>query len=104
MREDADTRGVSYLGLALLLAGLLASAAVQAAGGSAALQRYGIVDLGTLAGGSTFGSGVNGAGDAVGYSDATDGGTHAFLWHAGRMADLGTLGGLNSYALAISDS
>ncbi len=47
--------------------------------------------------------GINNAGQIVGWSDTTNGNQHAFLFSAGTTTDLGTLGGSNSYAYAISD-
>jgi probable HAF family extracellular repeat protein len=65
------------------------------------LPQYTVLDLGTL--GGTF-SGVmddapNQRGQADGFSTLPgDNATHAFLWTAGNMTDLGTLGGTNSRA------
>ena len=57
-------------------------------------------DLGTLPGGTTsYAYGINNLTQVVGYSYG-----HAFLWDAGAMTDLGTLGGANSYGTAINDA
>jgi probable HAF family extracellular repeat protein len=75
-------------------------------------RRDRITDLGTL-GGRNTGYGISGLyvgadqlnarGDAVGFSQTAAGADHAFLWSDGRMIDLGTLGGTNSYAWGVND-
>lgn len=51
----------------------------------------------------SFGSGVNATGTVVGQS-TTDAGVHAFSWNSNRGAtDLGTLGGPQSWAIAINE-
>jgi probable HAF family extracellular repeat protein len=60
--------------------------------------------------GGSFADGINNAGRIVGASVFFDdlpfisGTAHATLWSAGKATDLGTLGGTNSGAAAISDS
>jgi probable HAF family extracellular repeat protein len=44
------------------------------------------------------------SGQVTGYSNATDGNDHAFLWDGTTMLDLGTLGSSQSYGEAINDS
>ena len=47
----------------------------------------------------------NSAGQIVGYSNTLSGQNHAFLWDAvNGLQDLGTLGGLTSYAYGINDA
>lgn len=52
---------------------------------------------------------INNVSQVVGSATTANGATHAFLWQLGAsgvpvMRDLGTLGGTNSYAVAINDS
>ena len=55
----------------------------------------GMVDLGTLGGGSSVAWGVNGNGSVVvGQSNTASNGWHAFRWTSkGGMTDLGSIGG-----------
>lgn len=71
-----------------------------------------IVDLGTLEalhswrdGGSSHGADINDAGQVAGNSSTENGWVyHAFLYTDGRMTDLGTLSGGESYAHALNQS
>lgn len=67
---------------------------------------YTVVDLGTLAGGSTsLAEGINSSGNVAGSGlTSGDGTTHAVSWTAGSIQDLGTLGGGTSQANAINNS
>ena len=65
----------------------------------------GMLDLGTLGGGSSVGIAINSARQVAGRSRSADGHTRAFLWTSGDgMRDLGTLpGGQNSIAHALNN-
>jgi probable HAF family extracellular repeat protein len=70
-------------------------------------QQYGLIDVGTLPGGTTSrATGVNSKGQVVGRSTVNGASvTHAFVWSAAAgMRDLGTLGGQNSVATAINEA
>src|SRR5579864_951007 len=62
-------------------------------------------DLGTLVGpnGFSLAQQVNDQGQAVGYSQASDGTFHAVLWSHGRISDLGTLGGPDSSTFSLAN-
>lgn len=65
-------------------------------------------DLGGLFGSSdSSGLGINASGQIVGQSIALDGfltARHAVLWQDGQAIDLGTLGGVNSWAFDVNDA
>ncbi len=63
-------------------------------------------DLGVLHGGAWSAAyGINATGDVTGYGDTSSGHFRAFVWTpGGGMAMMGTLGGLDSYGMAINDS
>ncbi|HYG80050.1 MAG TPA: Ig-like domain repeat protein, partial [Pyrinomonadaceae bacterium] len=66
---------------------------------------YAVTQLGTLGGATSTATAVNASGRVVGYSETAAGETHAFLYDAGVMTDLGTLpGGTFSYATSINDA
>jgi probable HAF family extracellular repeat protein len=93
---------------------------VAAAAPAAAATTYTITDLGSLGSGTAAGTAINASGQVTGYSvlpklvqvpclypqkqKCFAQPIHAFLWSNGTMADLDTLGGLNSNGMAISDS
>jgi probable HAF family extracellular repeat protein len=65
-----------------------------------------LVDVGTLGGPGSYGAAVNNAGVVVGCADVAGSGTHAFVYQAGSMRDLGTgtdSSEGNSCALAVND-
>jgi probable HAF family extracellular repeat protein len=67
------------------------------------LTTYSIADLGTFLGGATSAAtAINTAGDICGWSDRSDGYTHAFLRTHGTtsLTDLGTIGGVSGNSKA----
>jgi probable HAF family extracellular repeat protein len=74
--------------------------------GTASTQfSYEVKDLGTLNGYiSSYANAINNAGQVVGYSQTSNGNTHAVLWRKGNKIDLGTLGGTNSSANGINNT
>lgn len=60
------------------------------------LVDYQAIDLGTLGGTYAITADINASDQVVGTSSTVDGARHAFLWQAGVMTDLGTLGGASS--------
>jgi probable HAF family extracellular repeat protein len=67
--------------------------------------RYTVTFLGALGGKppEVQPTAINNRGDIVGQAKTASGATHAFLWRNGKMVDLGTLGGKDSFATAIND-
>ena len=64
-----------------------------------------VTTLPTLGGATTMAADINDAGQVVGWSNTSDGRSHAFLWTpTGGMEDLGTFGGFNSYAVGINNA
>lgn len=94
------------------LASLIANTLLLAAILPASAQHYGPHDLGTLGGVTSQTVAMNDGGQVAGSSTVSgDQFTHAFLWTpttpngtSGTMTDLGTLGGNNSYAVAMNKS
>lgn len=70
------------------------------AGGQARAQ-YRIEDLGTLGGFETLPRAINESGQVAGTARVPDGTTHAFLWDAGHLVDLGELVTPASFAVAV---
>jgi len=75
------------MGATLLLGTVLAGSAEAAP----AQHRYRVVDLGTLGGTVSEAWAVNAHGDATGQAADATGALHPFLWHNGRMTNLGAL-------------
>ena len=96
-------RRLVVLAGAVILSVAVASTA-NAAGVDSA-RSYRPIELGTLGGGFSTATSLNDFDDVVGSSQLAQGpGFHAFLWHRGRMTDLGTLpGGAFSGASDIND-
>lgn len=66
-----------------------------------------LVDVGTLGGPGSYGAAINNAGVVVGCADVAGSGTHAFVYQAGSIRDLGTgtaSSDGNSCALAVNDN
>ncbi len=59
---------------------------------------YTITDLGTLGGSFSIAFGINDAGGVTGAANTASENAHPFLWSAGKLTDLGTLGGPNGSA------
>lgn len=100
MRGGHEMRRYAHVAGSVLLVGVLAVVALSAAGAASPAgsrqARWVITDLGTLPGMSESEAvAINNRGQAVGNSHRGDSGqaSRAFLWQAGRMSDLGTLGG-----------
>ena len=71
------------------------------------LPQYTVVDLGTLGGTFSETQGDNALGGEWVTGDSglpNDTVLHAFLWHRGRIRDLGTLGGPNSFGWGVNES
>ncbi len=67
-------------------------------------EKGAVSELGTLGGGSSFGSDINNTGQIVGHSFQENGPTRAFIYDNGQMKNLGSSNaGSASYATAIND-
>ncbi|MDD2239633.1 MAG: lamin tail domain-containing protein [Kiritimatiellae bacterium] len=65
---------------------------------------YQVIDLGTLGGTNVAATGINDAGQVVGWSQISTGHTQAFVWANGTLTGLGFLpGGTSSVATAINN-
>jgi probable HAF family extracellular repeat protein len=65
-------------------------------------MQYSVTPISGFGGVNTVGTGLNDQGQVVGYSSLADGSTHAFLFD-GQIHDLGTFGGVDSYAYGINN-
>ncbi len=106
---------VVALAVAIVGPALVPTAAQE---GTPVAARYAFTELGGLGGGFSFALELNDPGQVVGFSAlppdpaaspaAGPGGgrppAHAFLWEAGVVTDLGTLGGASSGAAGINDT
>jgi probable HAF family extracellular repeat protein len=102
--------GIAGYGMAINGTGQIAGSHIGADGlGQAFTFSNGVLnDLGTLASGSpgawSAAYGLNAMGEAAGTSSTGTGAFHAFFSNGSGLADLGTLGGVNSYGLALNDA
>lgn len=80
-------------------------AAEVAANSTSVAQRYSFTVFATLGGKFSAATGINNAGQVVGYSSIPgDASSHATLWKGNAAIDLGTLGGTSSWAWGINDA
>jgi probable HAF family extracellular repeat protein len=70
---------------------LLAVGLAEPAAAAPSIRPYRTIDLGTLGGTLSFGLAVNKDGDVTGQSETASGTLEAFLWHDGKMTNLGVL-------------
>jgi probable HAF family extracellular repeat protein len=121
LEQTRSTRLARKLGA--LIAAVVAVGLMGVVAGPALATTYSVTDLGSLGGGGTEGRAINASGQVTGSSvlskeiqvpcppqkygqpkQCFTKPDHAFLWSAGTMTDLGTLGGLDSGGVAINDS
>jgi probable HAF family extracellular repeat protein len=88
--------------------GQVIGTSLEATGGNVHAFLYNngnMLDLGTLPNDNdSVATAVNAGGEATGYSDTQSSPGDAFLYSAGGLASLGTLGGPGSYGFAINDT
>ena len=100
--RDSTSSGHNPLHKELIVPALLLLMALLASSSPAAAQTYQLTDLGTLGGATSVARAINDANQVVGYSEVAAGATHPFLWNAGALVDLGSLG-TNGYAYGINN-
>jgi len=92
MKVSSFKRRVVRVLVTVFVAGGVAASASPAL--AVPFVHAGMIDIGTLPGGSTSSAtAVNNAGQVAGSADTASGETHAFLWSRGTITDLGTLPG-----------
>lgn len=101
----ADNGTIVYTVKAYDLAGNVATSEAVTVAVNIAAPAWTIVDLGTLGGGFSKPTGINDAGEVVGFSTIDSGNTisHAFLYKNRQMKDLDTPDSPHSYAAAINN-
>ena len=98
--NSVSTRAIRPLAAAVGLA-LLSLGTAQATGSLAA--HWSITDLGTLGGSTSYGFGLNAAGQVIGTTTlVNESAAQAFVYTNGTMSGLGTLGGSSSYGYSIN--
>ncbi len=111
-------RMVTFGILSLVVCTAVIAAGLTGVAAHASSQTYTMTDLGTLGYPTTFGTGINSSGQIAGSSvlqqtvpappcprrhpNCTTHISHAFLYSAGAMTDIGTLGGVFSGATAVN--
>jgi probable HAF family extracellular repeat protein len=96
---EAFAKGINDQGQVVIVRGTGRSQSAPAASARSLLWQDGRVRLlGTLAGGATAASAINGRGQVAGES-IVNGVPHAFLWQKGTMRDIGAIGGNTAAAV-----